>query len=209
MNDRAILIGGGQFGRELLSWAEAACRAGNGPEVIGYCDDVGPVMDGFAGVSLPYLGKIADLRHDGAALLLAIGAPETKQAVAERFGSDVRYATVIHPSAVVTDTAVLGEGVVVGPQCYVANHVEIGRLASANSFSGIGHDVRVGAFATVSSGVDLMGGVVVEESVFVGSGARVLPGVRLGAGARIGAGSIVVRSVKPGQSLFAAPAKTI
>lgn len=53
MLDKAILIGGGAFGRELLSWAEAACRAGQGAEIVGYVDDAGPAMNGYRGVSLP------------------------------------------------------------------------------------------------------------------------------------------------------------
>jgi sugar O-acyltransferase (sialic acid O-acetyltransferase NeuD family) len=208
--DQAILIGGGAFGRELLSWAEAAHRAGRGLEVIGYLDDAGPVMDGYRGVSVPYLGKSDAAGVPDALLLIAIGTPSAKRAVAERFGGmGARFAGVVHPSAVVTDNALLAEGVVVGPHSYVANHAELGRLSAVNSLSGIGHDVRLGDFSTVSSGVDLMGGVVVEDEAFFGSGARVLPGVRVGQGARIGAGAIVVRNVKPGQTLYAAPAKKL
>jgi UDP-3-O-[3-hydroxymyristoyl] glucosamine N-acyltransferase len=55
----------------------------------------------------------------------------------------------VHPSAVVTHTAVLEEGVVIGPQAYVASH------------------------------------------------------------ARIGAGAVVVRKVRPGQTMFAAPARVL
>jgi len=209
MTNKAILIGGGQFGRELLSWAEAARRAGNGPELVGYCDDAGPVMDGFSGISLPYLGKISDELVKEAALVLAVGEPSSKKDLANRFGAGTHFLNVIHPSAVVTDNAVIGNGVVIGPHCYVANHAEIGSLTSINSFCGIGHDVRLGDYCTVSSGVDLMGAVVVEEGGFIGSGARILPGVRVASGARIGAGSIVMRNVKPGQSLYAPPAKTL
>lgn len=207
---KAILVGGGAFGRELLSWAEAAYRAGGDLTIAGYVDDAGPVMDGYRGVSLPYLGTVTHLQAHGADLLLAIGSPAVKKHLFERFQSQgFRFASVVHPSAVMTDTAVLDQGVVVGPHCYIANHCELGALAATNSFSGIGHDVRLGAFSTVSSGVDLMGGVVVEEQSFFGSGARVLPGVRIGAQAKIGAGAIVVRSVKPGQALYAAPAKIL
>lgn len=210
MSGKVVVIGGGAFARELISWALEAHRAGSDIPLVGYVDDAGPVMEGYRGVTLPYLGKLDALGQDDAALLVAIGSPTVKKKLAEEFASrGARLASVIHPSAVVTDTAVIGEGIVVGPHCYIANHAELGTLSSVNSLSGIGHDVTLGAFSTVSSGVDLMGGVVVEEQVFLGSGARVLPAVRIGVSARIGAGSIVVRNVKPGQSLYAAPAKTL
>lgn len=210
MLHKTILVGGGAFGRELLLWAEDACRAGSNLTIAGYVDDAGPMMDGYRGISLPYLGKVADLQIDGVNLLLAVGSPAVKKRLFERFQSQgASFASVVHPSAVVANTALLDQGVIVGPHCYIANHSTLGVLSAVNSFSGIGHDVQLGAFSTVSSGVDLMGGVVVEEQSFFGSGARILPGVRIGTEAKIGAGAIVVRNVKPGNSLYAAPAKVL
>jgi acetyltransferase-like isoleucine patch superfamily enzyme len=77
------------------------------------------------------------------------------------------------------------------------------------NYSGIGHDAVAGEFTTLSSVVDVTGNVQIGKDVSIGSGARLLPGVKVGDGAVIGAGSIVVRSVKPGVTVFAAPAKTL
>lgn len=207
MSERAILIGGGEFGRELLSWARAAGTY----DIVGYADDAGALMEGIRGVSLPFVGTIDALDQVAdVVLLMAIGDPKVKRKVAERLdGKGARYGTVVHPSAVVADTALLGEGLIVGPHSYIATHAELGRLVSVNSLSGVGHDAVVGDYTTVSSGCDITGLVKLGQGVFLGSGARVIPRLTIGDGARIGAGAVVVRAMGDGQTVYAPPARTL
>ncbi|HWI87124.1 MAG TPA: NeuD/PglB/VioB family sugar acetyltransferase [Sphingomonas sp.] len=203
---KIVIVGGGAFGRELLSWTIAA---GAG-ELAGYVDDAGPAMDGYAGIDLLYLGSVASFDPAGLLLAIAVGDPKKKRQLADALaGRGAQFLTLVHPSAIVTSDAVLDEGAVVGPLTYVATNSRIGRLASVNSLCGIGHDVRIGAYSTISSQVDVTGGVQLGEAVFVGSGARILPGLKIGAQARIGAGSVVTRHAKDGQTLFAPPARTL
>jgi len=210
MPDKAIIIGGGAFGRELLSWARAHKDGAPAFDIVGYVDDAGDLMAPHGGNRLGYLGSIERLEAADASLLIAIGEPATKRRITQQLEMrGARFATLIHPSAVVADTATLAPGVVIGPHAYVGTEARLDRLVCVNSLSGIGHDAVLGAFCTISSQVDITGGVQLGEEVFVGSGARILPKVRVGATARIGAGSIVVRTVKEGQSLFGAPARTL
>jgi sugar O-acyltransferase (sialic acid O-acetyltransferase NeuD family) len=116
---------------------------------------------------------------------------------------------LIHPSAVVARTAILGEGVVVCPHAFVSADAVVGDLCAINGSSSIGHDVKLGSFATLSAHVDLTGWVNVDECVFFGSGARVLPKVQIGRGARIGAGAIVMRSVPADAVVYAPPSKRL
>jgi sugar O-acyltransferase (sialic acid O-acetyltransferase NeuD family) len=205
---RIAIIGGGALAREVHSWLLAMKQAGAPIELVGYADDSGPSMDGFAGIDLPYLGAIQALEVDGLELAMAIGSPAAKASIAEALrAKGARFATIVHPSAVVTPTAMLGEGVVIGPLAYIASHSRIEELVIVNALSGIGHDTVIGACTTISAQVDITGGGVVGREAFFGTGARSLPNVVIGAGAKIGAGAVVVRRVKPGQTMFAAPAK--
>lgn len=207
---KVVIVGGGELGREIHSWLLAAKAAGAPFDLAGYVDDNGALMDGWAGIDLPYLGAIGALDTTQWMLAMAIASPIAKRTVSERLlARGGRFVTLVHPSAVITHTAILAEGVVIGPQAYVASHARIERLALVNSLSGIGHDVVIGEYTTISSQVDVTGRVIVGSAVFMGSGARILPGVEIGEGARIGAGSVVVRKVKPGQTMFAAPARIL
>jgi sugar O-acyltransferase (sialic acid O-acetyltransferase NeuD family) len=207
---RTIIVGAGGFGRELISWAEDCHIAGTLPPVAGLIDDNPESMDGFH-YRVALLGNIADFAPlPGDHLLMAIGAPEAKQKVAELLrGRGGSFATMVHPSVVIATSAQIGQGTVLCPMSLVSADANIGQLCIINALSSIGHDVQIGAFSTLSAHVDLTGHVSLGASVTVGTGAKLLPRVKVGQGATIGAGSVVYRAVPAGRSVFAAPAKLL
>jgi sugar O-acyltransferase (sialic acid O-acetyltransferase NeuD family) len=207
---RTIIVGAGGFGRELIGWAGDACSAGRLPPVAGLIDDDPAAMDGYA-YDVGLLGRITDfVPQSGDRLLMAIGTPRIKDHVAallrDRGG---RFATLIHPTAVVAGSAKIAEGVILCPLSLVSADADVGPLVSVNALASVGHDVRIGDRSTLSAHVDLTGGVMVGNDVMIGTGAKLLPRVKVGVGATIGAGSVVYRSVPAGRSVFAAPAKTL
>jgi len=205
-----IVVGGGGFGREVACWAaDRFGRTGEG-HVVGFLDDDVKDAAGFPqGIS--YRGNIDGYApREGEELLLAIGSPKAKQQIVARLKSrGARFASLVHPCAVVAMTAAIGEGVVLCPFAAVSANAVVGDFVAVNIASSVGHDVRVGAYSTLSAHDDLTGGVVLEERVMVGSGARVLPGVRIGADAVIGAGAVVVRNVAAGITVYTPPAKQL
>jgi len=206
---RVILVGGGAFGRELISWAEHGALEGGG-QITAFLDDSATALDGF-GYALEHLGSVDDFQpHEGDRLVMAIGDPAHKRRIAELLKSrGAHFARLVHPSAVLARTAQLGEGVVLCPQAVVSANACIGDLVSINSFSGVGHDVVLGAYSTLSAHVDLTGWVTVGEGCFFASGARVAPKVSIGAGARIGAGATILRKVAEGAVMYTAPARRL
>ena len=80
-------------------------------------------------------------------------------------------------------------------------------MTMANCHTTIGHDVRIGAWATISANCDLTGHTEIGEAAYFGSGARVIPGKKVGARAVVGAGSVVIRDVPEGVSVFGNPAR--
>lgn len=206
---RFILVGGGAFARELIGWAEHGALEGEAL-ISAFLDDSPNALDGF-GYQLDYLGTIDDFQPSaGDRLIMAIGDPGHKRRIAEMLKSrGAQFAQLVHPSAVVSRTAQLGEGVVLCPQALVSANARVGDLVAVNSFSGVGHDVVLGAYSTLSSQVDLTGWVSVGDGCFFGSGARVVPKVKIGAGARIGAGATVLRNVPDGATMYTAPARKL
>lgn len=210
MSRRTIIVGGGGFGRELVSWALDCAEAGRIAPLAGIIDD-DPALAGDARLGVAFLGPVSDFTPgEGDRLIMAIGAPETKKRVAELLtGRGGQFEMLIHPSAVTARTAELAEGVVLCPLSLVSAHAKLGRLVIVNALSSVGHDVEIGEYSTLSAHVDLTGGVVLADRVLVGSGAKVVPGVRVGAAAMLGAGATVYRNVAAGATAYAAPAKTI
>jgi sugar O-acyltransferase (sialic acid O-acetyltransferase NeuD family) len=205
-----ILVGAGAFGRELVNWSYDVAAAGGGSPVTGFLDISAHALDKFD-YRLEYAGTIEDYQpHAGDQLVMAIGDPLAKKRIAgELLARGAQFARLVHPSAVVARSAVLGAGVVVCPHAVISADAAVGAFVAVNSLSGVGHDVVVGDYGTLSSHVDLTGWVQVGEACFFGTGARVLPKVVVGSGARIGAGAVVMRNVAPGAVMFTTPAKKL
>lgn len=209
MEEQLILVGAGGFGRELINWAwDAAHQGGNA--FAGYLDATVDKLAGSA-YTLPWLGTPDDyIPREGDRFVLAIGDPAGKRAVADKLRArGARFASLIHPTAVVARTAVLGEGVVVCPHALISADARVGDFVALNAMSSIGHDADVGAYSTLSAHVDLTGYVKTGTDCFFGSGARVLPKVTIGHGARIGAGATIMRAVPDGAVMFTMPAKKL
>ena len=108
------------------------------------------------------------------------------------------FPPVVHPAAVVENSAVLGDAVQVFAHAYIGSSAQIGFGAIINTGAIVSHDCQVGAYANLSPGAILAGGVVVGPRALVGMGVTVNLEVRIGAGARIGNGATVKAHVPEG-----------
>jgi len=201
-----VLIGGGALAREIVDWFAPSLTAA-GSRFTGYLDDGQAPMTAF-GFDLPQLGTTHAFDFGGALPVMAVATPAGKKTLAERFAGQA-FATLVHPTAVVSASAKLGQGVVVGPFAMVSANAVVDDFAMVNAYASVGHDVHVGSWTTLSCHVDLTGAVEVGRESFFGSGARVIPGVRVGDRCTIGAGAVVVRRTGDDATLFAAPARRL
>ncbi len=78
---------------------------------------------------------------------------------------------MIHPTAVVDEGAVVGEGTKIWHFCHVMSGAVIGRGCVLGQNCYVGGSVRVGDRVKVQNNVSLYDGVVIENDVFVGPSA--------------------------------------
>ncbi|MGB9792450.1 MAG: acetyltransferase [Thermacetogeniaceae bacterium] len=199
---QVVVIGAGGHGKVV---AEAAAAAGY--EVLGFFDD-------FAESSplekYPLLGRIADLREKaarGVLSVIAVGDNRRRCELAAEISGYARFATVIHPTAVVAESAQIGEGTVVMPHVTVNACAVIGRHVILNTSCVVEHDCVVGDYAHISPGAVLCGGVRLGAGVQVGAGAVVIPGCSIGSWSVVGAGSAVVSDIPEGVVAVGVPAR--
>ena len=212
MNKRLILVGCGAFARELICWIEDAVDLGVGKKVTGFLDEDPKALEKFAYPYEPKWISTIDnyIPEEGDELIMAIGSPAGKLKVATKLKEKgAKFATFIHPTAVVAKSAVLGEGVVICPQSFVSADAQLEDFVAVNGLSSVGHDVVVGKFSTLSAHVDLTGYVQVGDGVFFGTGAKVLPKVKIGSAAKIGAGATIIRSVPENSVMYAPSTKRL
>lgn len=204
---RLLIVGAGGHARVI---AEIAMR--QFPEAdIAFLDDgvTGEVDD------LPVLGRLDDLpryaSEPNLQVVIGIGENRLRKVLAERNRTleRVAFATVVDPSAVISQRAELGAGTVVMPKVVANTGTRVGRHVILNTACSVDHDCVIGDFAHISPGAHLAGAVTVGEGAQVGVGASVIPGVRIGAWSVVGAGSVVVRDIPDGVVAYGVPARPV
>ena len=205
-----LLIGAGGCGREVAAMLRHTNNVQPRWEILGFLDDSaalqGQLIDGHR--VLGGVGALGNYRDAYCACCVADPIVRMKVVQrANRFG--VRWATLMHHSSIVMDTAMIEEGCILLPFSAVTTNAHLGKHVQVNYHSSIGHDGRLGDYVTLSSFVDITGKVTLGMGVFVGSGASVLPGMTVGEHAIVGGGALVHRDVPARTVAVGVPARVI
>jgi sugar O-acyltransferase (sialic acid O-acetyltransferase NeuD family) len=194
-----VLYGGSGHAKVILDCIEA-----RGGAVHGIFDD-NPDLKELLGV--PVLGPYYPGTLPEEPLIVAIG----NNRIRHRIAATVRhgFGTAIHPSALLSRHAMLGEGSVVFHQAVVQAGTVAGRHCILNTAATVDHDCRLGDFVHVSPNATLSGNVTVGEGTHIGTGASVIQGVRIGRWCVVGAGAVVVRDIPDYAVAVGVPARVI
>lgn len=204
-----IVVGGGEHARVVV---DAARTRPDLWHVRGFVDPR-PVAQTVA-LGLEWLGDdsralATQLPHHAFVLGVgAIGPGSVRAAIVTRYDeAGVSWATVVHASAVVSPTALLGEGTAVLAGAIVNPGAVVGRHVVVNSAAVVEHDVRVGDLAQIAPAAAVGGGASLGRDCYLGLGCRVRNHVEVGEGALVGMGAVVVAPVRPGAVVMGVPAK--
>lgn len=146
------------------------------------------------------------------AVVLAIGNGSARQLLVDSIRQHIDspcFPTLIHPAALVSRRATLGQGIQIGAQTIIQARTRIADHVIVNVACSISHDCIIGEFSTLAPGVRLAGNVTVAGHVNLGIGAVAIPGVHLGHGSIVGAGSVVIRDVPAAVTVAGNPATLI
>lgn len=117
--------------------------------------------------------------------------------------------SLIHPSATVSNYAVIGDGTIVVAGAIIQAGARIGRFCLLNTNCSIDHDSILGDGCQICPGATIVGDVCLGRSVFVGAGATISRGLSIGNWSQIGAGAAVVSSFPPHSKIVGVPGRLI
>jgi sugar O-acyltransferase (sialic acid O-acetyltransferase NeuD family) len=118
----------------------------------------------------------------------------------------IKFSTLIHPTAIISDNVQMGEGTIVNAGAVVAPNAKLGKHVFVNRGATIGHDTVVGDFAIINPGANIAGHAVIGYGVMVGMGANVIQDISIGAKSVIGAGAVVIKDVDRESLMVGVPA---
>jgi sugar O-acyltransferase (sialic acid O-acetyltransferase NeuD family) len=188
-----------------------------GATVLGFTD-ANPERHGRVVCGLPVLGDdrvLAEYSGDGVVLANGLGGLGDERVPArQRLQQSLedrgwRFCSVIHPNAIVSRFAQLGESVQVMAGSVIQAGASIGIGSVVNTGAIIEHDVSLGAWSNVAPRAVVCGQVRIGAVSYVGAGATVRQGVCIGAHTLIGAGAVVVKDFSGNGVLVGVPARPV
>ncbi len=123
--------------------------------------------------------------------VIAVGKNSDRKFEAARLQVNFTFmAPLIHPSAVVSLSAQIGEGTVVMAGAIIQANAKVGKHVIVNTGASIDHGCIIGDFAHIGPGVHLCGDVEVGEGVLMGVNSCAVPGTKIAPWSLVKAGTV-------------------
>jgi sugar O-acyltransferase (sialic acid O-acetyltransferase NeuD family) len=212
--NKIILVGAGGQGSEVVQLIDDINRRKLTWDIIGFVDDSsskqGQYVNGVKVIAT--MNQLSALIDEDTYLFVSIGRSEVRQAVIHNIKTVIvnpKFAILVHPTAVVADTAKIDMGSLICALTVVSTNVVVEQFVLINYGSTIGHDCRINDFATIAPGCRLSGNVQIGAVTEIGSGATIIQNLCIGSSSIVGAGATVIANIPNNCTAVGVPAKVI
>lgn len=202
---KVIIVGAGGHAAEIDEYIRYSRIKANGPqmEVIGLIDDNPDSYKNYR-FKAPFLGPIATHQVvQDAAYLIGIANLKYRRTITEKLLAEgARFATFIHPDIYLSESASIGQGVIIAPNVNVGPNVVIGDFTLINARCSIGHDTKLGRFNFITPNVCFSGFTTIGDENLFGINSATIPGIKVGHRNKIAAGMVLDRNVDDDSTVF-------
>lgn len=197
-----VVLGTTRFSEAVAETATAA-----GFEVAGFVENLSRerCAEKLCGLPVHWIEDAAALAatHDA---ICGLGTTRRSILVEQASVLGFRFATVVHPTAYISASTMLGDGVYVGPRVSISSFCRIGDHVIVLQGSLVGHHVDIGAFSSLMMGANVAGSTRIGEATWIATGAVVIDHVSVGSHAVVAAGAVVVEDVPDRVQVVGVPA---
>ena len=177
MKKKLAIIGGGELGIQILNLALKDATY----EVVGFFDDTIELNSTVFNLykNIGNFNDIISLFNKGIfdCLILAIGYKHMKfrKEIFEKLSKKIPFATIIHKSCIIDDTATVKQGSIIYPGCII--------------------DSILDAHCFIAPGSMVSGFVHIKNSCFIGTGTVIIDNIKIEANCTIGAATLVNKNL--------------
>lgn len=205
---KVLVIGSGDLGKQIAHYISDSSEY----KMVGYIDDwkeIGTQIDDY-----PILGHMDDIEYlykeqvfDKVLMGIGYNHFDARKNIFERLEGKIPFASYIHPTCYIDNTAKIGRGVIILPRCMIDMQSIIQDNVFVYSGSVIGHNSIVGFNSILSLSVTTGGFVNIGHSCFIGLGCSIRDHIKIADNSFVGAASNVVKDIIKSGVYIGNPAK--
>ncbi|PKM77873.1 MAG: hypothetical protein CVU90_05350 [Firmicutes bacterium HGW-Firmicutes-15] len=139
---------------------------------------------------------------------LGVGDLRIRQHLAAKYDQKIRAVNIIHPAAIVSRYAQMGNGNVFEAYTKVANGVIVGSHCIVNSFSSVNHDQTIGNNVLIAGNVS-MAGKSIGDNTLIADGASIGFKKSVGRCCIVGDGAVITKDVPDYYIVYGNPARKV
>lgn len=194
--NKIIIVGAGGHAAELTDYLNYTNNIKRLYEIMGYIDDDKNIYSQYKYDSA-YLGDIKnhEVKKDAKYLLAIANLKYRRNIAAALLTKGAKFISFIHPTAIISPSAIIDEGTVVSHNSSVGPNAKIGKFNLLNSRCTIGHDTTIGEFNFISPQTAISGHTKIGNDNLFGTNSATIPSISVGNNNTIAAGMVIFKDV--------------
>lgn len=206
-----IIIGAGGFGRETVDLIGDINDSNPEWNLLGFVDDnkeiQGKLIEGFQ--VMGDINFLNNYRRPLYTICAVADCKAKKNIITQLTNPELKYANLIHPSAVISRNLEIGEGIIIQANVVITSNVKIADHVGISPQCGLGHDCFVDKYSTLFWNVNIGGFVLIGEGVLLGTKTSIIQERSIGPWSIIGSHSNVIRDIPRHCTAVGNPAEVI
>jgi sugar O-acyltransferase (sialic acid O-acetyltransferase NeuD family) len=209
---RVVILGSSGTSYDILDTMRAVNEAAGQERFrcIGLLDD-NPSLKGSTRNGVEILGPMSLASTLDCFVINGVGSSRSfvhKEEITGRTGCPPeRFVTVVHPTASVSTTAVLGLGTVVMQNAVVCSNARVGSHVVLLPCAVVSHDDIIGDYTCIATGVCISGGAHIGKCCYLGCNSAIIENAHVGDYCLVGMGSVVTKDVEDNSVVVGNPAR--
>jgi sugar O-acyltransferase (sialic acid O-acetyltransferase NeuD family) len=179
---------------------------------IGYIDDNYDNLNNYNYRGLKCIDKIQSFYEINSnifmpKLICGIGNLNIRKYILSKFQDKNRWATIIHPTSYISQTAIINKGTLIMPHVIINSNSIIGEHNIINSGAIVEHDCHLGYNIHIAPGSVICGGINFGDNVLLGANSVIKNStcdkkITIGNNVIIGCGSVITKSIDDNTTQF-------